>query len=30
MEGNGKHRPHAPEQDNDPYAKIKFKLVSAY
>jgi hypothetical protein len=24
MGGNGRRRPHAPEQDNDPYAKIKF------
>jgi hypothetical protein len=24
MGGNGRRCPHAPEQDNDPYAKIKF------
>jgi hypothetical protein len=26
MAGNGRHRPHAPEQGNDPYAKIKFSI----
>jgi hypothetical protein len=30
MGGNGRHHPHAPEQDNDPYAKIKFFIPSFY
>jgi hypothetical protein len=30
MGGNGRHRPHAPEQDNDPYAKLKFSIPSFY
>jgi hypothetical protein len=27
MGGNSRCRPHAPEQDNDPYAKIKFSIL---
>jgi hypothetical protein len=30
MGGNGRRRPHAPEQDNDPYAKIKFSIPPFY
>jgi hypothetical protein len=30
MGGNGRHRPHVPEQDNDPYAKIKFSIPPFY
>jgi hypothetical protein len=30
MEGNGRRHPHAPEQDNDPYAKIKFSIPPFY
>jgi hypothetical protein len=30
MGGNGKCRPHAPKQDNDPYAKIKFSIPPFY
>jgi hypothetical protein len=30
MGGNGRRRPHAPEQDNDPYAKIKFYIPPFY
>jgi hypothetical protein len=30
MEGNGRRRPHAPEQDNDPCAKIKFSIPPFY
>jgi hypothetical protein len=30
MGGNGRHRPHVPEQDNDPYAKIKFSNPPFY
>jgi hypothetical protein len=30
MGGNGRHRTHAPEQDNDPYAKIKFSIPQFY
>jgi hypothetical protein len=30
MGGNGRRRPHAPEQDNDPYAKIKFSIQPFY
>jgi hypothetical protein len=30
MGGNGRRRPHALEQDNDPYAKIKFSIPPFY
>jgi hypothetical protein len=30
MGGNGRRRPYAPEQDNDPYAKIKFSIPPFY
>jgi hypothetical protein len=30
MGGNGRCRPHAPKQDNDPYAKIKFSIPPFY
>jgi hypothetical protein len=30
MGGNGRHRPHAPEQDNDPYVKINFSIPPFY
>jgi hypothetical protein len=30
MGGNGRRRPHAPEQDNNPYAKIKFSIPPFY
>jgi hypothetical protein len=30
MGGNGRRRPHGPEQDNDPYAKIKFSIPPFY
>jgi hypothetical protein len=30
MGGNGRRRPHAPEQDNDPYAKTKFSIPPFY
>jgi hypothetical protein len=30
MGGNGRRRPHASEQDNDPYAKIKFSIPPFY
>jgi hypothetical protein len=30
MGGNGRCRPHIPEQDNDPYAKIKFSIPPFY
>jgi hypothetical protein len=30
MGGNGRRCPHAPEQDNDPYVKIKFSIPSFY
>jgi hypothetical protein len=30
MGGNGRRHPHAPEQDNDPYAKIKFSIPPFY
>jgi hypothetical protein len=30
MGGTGRHRPHGPEQDNDPYAKIKFSIPPFY
>jgi hypothetical protein len=30
MGGNGRHRPHAPERDNDPYANIKFSIPPFY
>jgi hypothetical protein len=30
MGGNGRRRPHAPEQDNDSYAKIKFSIPLFY
>jgi hypothetical protein len=28
--GNGRRHPHAPEKDNDPYAKIKFSIPPFY
>jgi hypothetical protein len=30
MGGNGRHHPHAPEPDNDPFAKIKFSIPPFY
>jgi hypothetical protein len=30
MGGNGRRRPHAPDEDNDPYAKIKFSIPPFY
>jgi hypothetical protein len=30
MGGNGRRRPHAPKQDNNPYAKIKFSIPPFY
>jgi hypothetical protein len=30
MGGNGRCHPHAPEQDNDPYAKINFSIPPLY
>jgi hypothetical protein len=30
MGGNGRNHPHVPEQDNDPYAKIKFSIPPFY
>jgi hypothetical protein len=30
MRGNGRHRSHAREQDNDPYAKLKFSIPPFY
>jgi hypothetical protein len=30
MGGNGRHHTHAPEQDNDPYAKVKFSILPFY
>jgi hypothetical protein len=30
MGGNGRRHPHAPKQDNDPYAKIKFSIPPFY
>jgi hypothetical protein len=30
MGGNSRHYPHAPEQDNGPYAKIKFSIPPFY